>query len=53
MPINRRTFLTKLGQGAAMASVGGLFWGYLLQQKVAQLRVRFDWRVKITRPKAD
>lgn len=29
----RRRFLTKVGQGAAMATTGGLFWSYLLQQQ--------------------
>ncbi len=29
----RRDFLTKVGQGAALAATGGLVWSYLLQQQ--------------------
>lgn len=31
---NRREFLVKLGQGAALAATGGLVWSYLLNQQV-------------------
>ncbi|MEN8130124.1 MAG: ferredoxin-type protein NapG [Pseudomonadota bacterium] len=30
----RREFLTRVGQGAALAATGGLIWAYLLQQQV-------------------
>ena len=30
---NRRDFLVKLGQGAALAATGGLVWSYLLNQQ--------------------
>ena len=30
---DRREFLVKLGQGAALAATGGLVWSYLLNQQ--------------------
>ncbi len=36
---SRRDFLTRLGQGSALAATGGLIWSYLLQQ---QARAKAD-----------
>ncbi|MGC1955194.1 MAG: twin-arginine translocation signal domain-containing protein, partial [Gammaproteobacteria bacterium] len=30
---SRRDFLTRVGQGAALAATGGLLWSYLLRQQ--------------------